>query len=66
VTVEAEAFEADLVVLLTPRAPSILDRIVAWYLRHVAFGVRVPFTTLPPRPRHAELIAEALALAGFH
>ena len=66
VTVEAEAFEADLVVLLTPRAPSILDRIVAWYLEHVAFGVRVPFTTLPPRPRQAELIAEALALAGFH
>lgn len=66
VPVEAEAFQADLVVLVTPRALSIVDRLAAWYLEHVAFGARVPFATLPTRPGHAEVIAEALALAGFH
>ena len=49
-----------------PRAPSIVDRMAAWYLEHVALGAHVPFATLPTRPGHAEMIAEALALAGFH
>jgi nucleotide-binding universal stress UspA family protein len=65
VTVEAEAFQADLVVLVTSRTPSIVERVVAWYLEHVALGVHVPFSTLP-RPGHAERVADALALAGFH
>ena len=63
-SIEAEAFHADLVALAAPLRPGLRERFRNWYLERVALASKIPLILLPPRPKAARVRSEEPGLGS--